>query len=1077
MDKSTASLGNLWLPYVVAVAVVAVGIFGGPRSAPIRPGFAEVGIGEPSQDAQSIPARLWQDPLEATEAIRRNLHAGQSTGTTGGNVIPLDQLIYRHTYWDPVFTKNGTIDYLSEPHHVLFQFVSLQSEAYPENGEQRIRARVAVVSALSTAGYRPANASRLGVTLWDPTPEPPMTTQIAYPFEVFELDPVRKLLSEAKQPAVMFDEVIVVYVEDGALQAVDQFEWLKRVSLLLARSSPKQRFTRQNPWVRACWLGPLTSDRLVALLRSVSAEYADGKDLEPSQDDVVPITILSARPTIDPGFLNRIVNPRKPGDHLFPESPWARFVIALTNGSNQIDLAKRCDERGKWTSWISLERLGCNDGLFAKALVHELTLRRPGLFTRTKKGAVVLLSEWDTLYGSALPESFAKEFRKAEGDENDIKRYTYLRGLDGQISGGPEKSAPTDKQKTDLTKPPDSAELFRQLLKSHAPSIAFGRTQVDYIDRLASQMRTFQRADATRRLEAIGILGSDPYDKLLILQGLRKVFPSVQYFTTEMDASLFAPENYDVTRNLIVVSGFDLHLHEKYQQKILPFRDSAQASLYFATLQATEYLTMQRNKEIVGPPFALWQPSVVEIGRNGPCLMKTEPPAGSALPDLASTEAASSTKHSALLAENVTDRETWQRWLVPLVAVAIVAVSTVTHFGRLAVGHAIQASVLACRQFFRFLRHRGKRSILRRLYLRIRSDLAVWLLILATLMFVWVAFCIPRIAQMPDQEPFFVAEGISSWPATWLRALGVFLCGCYFWIIAWQFRHALGNASRELALTAPDCCPTGQRPPRPTPCKAWDHFRRRSRSGRMKLVIILTWMSYVGLAFLLFRHLELPAQVTRGPISIAWEQGVLFCAVFSINLLIIYGVVHNLSCSFFVRKVADWLGNPDAFAESDEPLHTALMRSIGYVAGAMTQMIYYPFTLLFLLMAARHSLFDNFDWPVLLITVFAISSGVLLASTLVLRRSADQARKNAVTWLQNRIASLNWQMTAQTTAAVRRRGQVALQRAEWQLGQVNQVGGAALTEGIFSNPLLRAVLIPIGGTGLLQLMEVAGKAL
>jgi hypothetical protein len=143
----------------------------------------------------------------------------------------------------------------------------------------------------------------------------------------------------------------------------------------------------------------------------------------------------------------------------------------------------------------------------------------------------------------------------------------------------------------------------------------------------------------------------------------------------------------------------------------------------------------------------------------------------------------------------------------------------------------------------------------------------------------------------------------------------------------------------------------------------------------------------------------------------------------------------------------------------------------------MTQMIYYPFTLLFLLMAARHSLFDNFDWPVLLITVFGTSSGVLLASTLVLRRSADQARKNAVTWLQNRIASLNWNLVGlgDDAGAVERRE--ALQRAEWQLAQVNMVGGAALTEGLFANPLLRAVLIPLGGTGLLQLMEVAGKAL
>jgi hypothetical protein len=38
------------------------------------------------------------------------------------------------------------MDYTTSVHKVLLQFVSLPSEAYPEAGEQRVRARVAVVS-------------------------------------------------------------------------------------------------------------------------------------------------------------------------------------------------------------------------------------------------------------------------------------------------------------------------------------------------------------------------------------------------------------------------------------------------------------------------------------------------------------------------------------------------------------------------------------------------------------------------------------------------------------------------------------------------------------------------------------------------------------------------------------------------------------------------------------------------------------------------------------------------------------------------------------------------------------------
>src|SRR5262249_39897373 len=207
--------------------------------------------------------------------------------------------------------------------------------------------------------------------------------------------------------------------------------------------------------------------------------------------------------------------------------------------------------------------------------------------------------------------------------------------------------------------------------------------------------------------------------------------------------------------------------------------------------------------------------------------------------------------------------------------------------------------------------------------------------------------------------------------------------------------------------------------------------------------------------------------VTRGQLSMHWERAILYSAAFSMNLLIVYAVVHNFSCAVFVRQVSEWLRQPDAPDIDCPPLHTALMRTIGLAAGAMTQMIYYPFTLIFLLIAARHPLFDNFDWPTGLIIVFVTSCIALLGSTLLVRRTADQARKNALAWLGKRIAVLKWQGTG-TKGVLLPGNERALARAEWQLGQIQQVGGAALSEGFLSNPLLRAVLIPIGGTGVLQ---------
>jgi hypothetical protein len=118
--------------------------------------------------------------------------------------------------------------------------------------------------------------------------------------------------------------------------------------------------------------------------------------------------------------------------------------------------------------------------------------------------------------------------------------------------------------------------------------------------------------------------------------------------------------------------------------------------------------------------------------------------------------------------------------------------------------------------------------------------------------------------------------------------------------------------------------------------------------------------------------------------------------------------------------------------------------------------------------AARQPLFDNFDWPTSLIAVLCLGSLILLSSALVVRRTANHARESALKWLEERIANVRWRSGA--SRAKRR-----TERLELQLAQVQQIGGAALSEGLLSNPILRAVLIPVGGTGILQVMEFVSR--
>ncbi len=451
---------------------------------------------------------------------------------------------------------------------------------------------------------------------------------------------------------------------------------------------------------------------------------------------------------------------------------------------------------------------------------------------KQSKGLVVLISNGISLW-ACLPQSFESAFSQEGGDPEQVRRYTYLRGLDGQMIGAEGKS---EKQAGNSAEPVD---LFRQLLQSRAPTIGYGRTQVDYVDRLAAQLLSSQTDNPDQCLVAIGVLGTDTSDKLLILRGLRKTFPCVQYFTTELDAALFAPEQYQVTRNLLVASGLDLQLPKEYQGTILPFRDSGQTSVYLATLKAVEFFGPDEDHDLVHPQ----SPGIFEIGRSGPMLLT---------PALDTWSSSSNTHQSSPSPQiRAPARNEW-KWISPVLAVVVVVGSFLAHHGQLALSRSLVATHMASQQIAHFYLRRDKRTMLARLLRRMVFDFPTWLLTTGALVFLYVAQRIPSIAGLPGEEPFFLTEGISSWPAIWLRALGVFLCAYYFWIIAWQFRLALANGQRQLSAIEPRGCQPAEHLSRPTPNEEWNAFRQRSRGWKIKAVVVASWLAYIGIAMWLF---------------------------------------------------------------------------------------------------------------------------------------------------------------------------------------------------------------------------------
>ena len=146
----------------------------------------------------------------------------------------------------------------------------------------------------------------------------------------------------------------------------------------------------------------------------------------------------------------------------------------------------------------------------------------------------------------------------------EFSHFKILRGIDGHLPDG----SAQNKQSLGRAGDSDGKVVERP------PE---GRSQYDYLKRLRARIEQFN--DVT----AIGVVGTDVYDKLLVLRELKPHFPDCVFFTTDLDAIYAHPEERKHTRNLIIASHYDLELRACLQGSTPPFRDSYQASTFLAT--------------------------------------------------------------------------------------------------------------------------------------------------------------------------------------------------------------------------------------------------------------------------------------------------------------------------------------------------------------------------------------------------------------------------------------------------------------------------------------------------------------
>lgn len=647
-ETEEKSVSIPWLSLITLVGLGSGVFFFFPQLISSRPGGGESQLSESTFDHQMIAARLWQDPLGVAIADRE-----KNVDRVGDGARAEERLKeYRDSHSVGEFQKlviqkcfaksaNYLLDgfFSQEPtNQVHILAVMIPGGPYVEDVERRLRSRRAVIEGLAIAGYDPEMDDEIGYFYvpWQPL-APDVTSSVDMlekkrtedenrpPSTESWVQPVRSN-SDASKGGVLpvpyewfvpqevgakdagvnghLEHVLVLWLIDNSFRdaplerLADLISWFR---LRTPTSVPQSNLRLGNhldpPVFRV--LGPDNS----GTLQKMVVEAAKNPWSNKMRQCLAKTHIYSSQASAAES-------------QLLSEVPATqRTLIPFARVDNCKELIERNVKQQRLGSGFSFDRAVLPDDKIVKTMWQELENR--GV---RKSDLVAIISEEDTFYARALSSTFW-DLRPEGSLADNISLYTYLRGIDGKLpsDGKDEKEIKdsadsTDKNTRSSSSPTDKPE---------------GLNQADGIRRLAERLQELDKkaqknSGGRASLKAVGLLGSDVYDKLELLKALHPVLPGAVFFTNNLDARLFHPDEWNETHNLVVVSSFQLFSPPTAPQSTLPpksiqisiskFRDSAQTALFEATL-----LAMEPND---AAPSVQTTPLIFEIGRNGPKELK-----------------------------------------------------------------------------------------------------------------------------------------------------------------------------------------------------------------------------------------------------------------------------------------------------------------------------------------------------------------------------------------------------------------------------------------------------------------------
>ncbi|AZD01971.1 hypothetical protein [Pseudomonas chlororaphis] len=1172
MDNSNGSGNNLvlWLPGSALILSLVVSTFALTREPFLEPRP----IGAQFQAQPPIEARLWQDPFDALERYRKKFKEGNKPPSNDFECSP--QLVVSK----PLVLDAELQQPPPEPPQLIVALV--EGGPYADEVELRRRIRYAILAGFKNSRMVPEDEQHIRcLALADDLSGTQITSQAGQqgkskyaeiPYEAFianPFDPPRDMQDKQRPSA----RTILLWVKQEHLGShpLQQLEALRLTlqSRLHSDCGPPQTCPGVSNQTLLKVIGPSTSKVLLDMYRDEANGHAK-PDIE----------IYSPLATADYATLMHALGKPSPGEAISQQQTPATPKPSM-----------------------KLLRTVSDDGVMTRLLLEELKLRHvdPVAGVRCREGApqligthcdtgwqrpsrIALVSEWDSFYSRALSESFKSQVAQDAGiDSKDqaavndwVLRFSYLRGVDGRL---PEEAASGNKApgSDDNKNSKDKNTLDLSPLEK-----SDGNSQLDYLRRLADHIAREDEAyrrKGTSGIGAIGVLGADTYDKLLVLQALKGRMPNKVFFSTNLDARMLQRGQAQTTRNLVLAAPYGLTLTRALQQDVPPFRESLQSAVFIAILAAQSPRAYDVKRAKFDYKSELLSPGIYEVGISGfiPLSNKksAERPKDCATPgqtrqathDLMALRCLQDPSPPPYpeLSQSVRDKLDERQsffWAGPLTFILLVVVILLGWWWTYAQSrdsklpawvHSIPLTLyvvsglsawlamrfwrvefmwtafvlillgIVCSELIR--RHQPQPAQPGQVPAPASSglfDASAWYVVVPIVVFVLALLWMYQIRRVLTDdglgEPMFLFEGISAWPTLALRLLAVVIS---ITALAWgwrtlrinrveiekayhldrhmsrlqmslwgqllrlvnrergttphRWRAALGrclflilfpllvserdwHTPKRLTTTIQSYVADKRRIIFVT--SFWrEHCVAGTFGARMLRALLATWI-FVVITSALFVLWPMEGAPIRGESSIWMLNWLLPTLTF--QLLVFWVVDANLLLTRFIRNLsthyAIW---PKALRKEHwrvfgVPLHPCIddwmdMQLIAKRTATVNRLIYAPTVVMLILIASRNSVFDNWPTPPSIVISFLLTTLILLASALSLRRAAEQARGAALQRLDN------YRLETPEDAPI-------YNKLELIRGRI-----VALNTGAFSSysqePLVRALLLSLTGVG------------